>query len=289
MSDPPTHVRVDGHEIKITNLDKVLYPKTGTTKGEVLNYYARIAPLLIKYAHDRPATRTRWPDGVEAESFFEKNLPKHTPEWVPRAKIAHSDRDVYYPLINNTATLMWLVQGAALELHIPQWTYGTKSKKQWRADRLVIDLDPGPPAGLAECCEVAVIARDLLSDEGLELFPVSSGSKGMQLYASVEDHPEITNTNEYAKAFAQRLAELMPNKVIAHMTRADREGIVFLDWSQNNGAKTTIAPYSMRGREDPNVAAPRTWDEVESGDIEQLRFDSVLERIESIGDVFGLQ
>lgn len=288
MADPGTHVTVDGREIKITNLQKVLYPKTGTTKGEVLNYYANVAEVFIKYAHDRPATRKRWPDGVEDQSFFEKNLPKHTPDWVERAKIAHSDRDVYYPLINETSTLIWLVQGAALELHIPQWTYAGKSKKAWRADRLVIDLDPGPPAGLSECCEVAVVARDLLADEGLELFPVTSGSKGMQLYASVEDHPNIKETNQYAKEFATRLAQLMPDKVIAHMTRADRKGIVFLDWSQNNPSKTTIAPYSMRGREEPNVAAPRTWEEVESGEISQLRFDEVLERLDSMGDVLEL-
>ena len=288
MASQGNTIKVDGHEIKVTNLDKILYPETGTTKGEVLSYYAAIAAPFVTHARQRIATRTRWPDGVTAQPFFEKNLPPHAPAWIPKAKLRHGDRDVTYPLINNTATLLWLVQGAALEMHVPQWIYSARAKESPRPDRLVLDLDPGPPAGLDECSEVALAARELVHADGLELFPVTSGSKGMQLYAHVGDRPDLGDTSDYAKTLAQRLAEALPKLVISHMTRADRPNKIFVDWSQNSLSKTTIAPYSMRGREHPTVAAPRAWAEVEAGGLKHLLFGEVLSRYEDSGDLLTL-
>lgn len=275
---------VDGHEIRLTNLDKVMYPATGTTKGDVLSYYVQVTDLLIKHARGRPATRKRWPDGVDAGFFFEKNLPSYAPDWMPTVELQHSKRVVKYPLINNQATLLWLVQGAALELHVPQWQYDIETGTRYSPDRLVIDLDPGPGTGLAECCEVALAVRDLLAEDGLtQTFAVTSGSKGMQLYSSLrEKGPE--DSNKYARELAVRMTEAMPDKVLYNMSRAERAGKVFLDWSQNNPSKTTIAPYSLRGREHPNVAAPRTWDEIESRDIAQLSYQEVLNRIDTNPD-----
>lgn len=290
MAAGASTVSVDGHDIKITNMTKVLYPETGTTKGEVLSYYAAIAIPLIAHARQRPATRKRWPDGVAAQPFFEKNLPSHAPDWVETTTLEHSDRDVRYPMINDTATLLWLVQQAALELHVPQWKAApqTTSRHEAAPDRLVLDLDPGPPAGLEECCEVALAARAALAADGLDAFPVTSGSKGMQLYAYVGDRDDITDTSEYAKALAEQLGKQLPKLVISHMTRADRARKIFVDWSQNSSAKTTITPYSLRGRDHPTAAAPRTWDEVEAGGLTQLRFSEVLERFDDAGDLLEL-
>jgi len=276
-------LRVDDRDVRLTNLDKILYPTTGTTKADVIHYYVGVAEYLIRYAHDRPATRKRWPDGVQSESFFEKNLREHAPIWIARASLQHSDRVASYPLINDTSTLLALAQSAALELHVPQWQFDSAGTPQ-APDRLVIDLDPGDPAGLDECCEVALAARDWLGADGLASYPVTSGSKGMQLYANVVDHDARTDTTAYAKHMAAELTLALPDLVLGHMTRADREGKVFVDWSQNNPAKTTIAPYSLRGRAQPNAAAPRTWEEVEAGGLSQLRFDEVLGRIDQLGD-----
>lgn len=281
-------IRVDDHEIKLTNLDKVMYPVTGTTKGHVFQYYIQVTDLLIKHARNRPATRKRWPDGVAAEPFFEKNLPKYAPDWMPAVELQHSKRKVKYPLINNQAALLWLVQTAALELHVPQWQYDIATGTRYSPDRLVIDLDPGPGTGLPECCDVALAVRELLAKDGLtQTFAVTSGSKGMQLYSSLrEQGPE--DSNVYARELAVRLTESMPDKVLFNMTRAERTGKVFIDWSQNNQNKTTIAPYSLRGRDHPNVAAPRTWEEIETRNINQLSYQEVLERIENAPDPLDL-
>ena len=279
-------LRIDGHEFAVTNLAKVLYPHTGTTKHDVLTYYAHVAHVLTDHAKNRIATRKRWPDGVDAKPFFEKNLPSYAPDWIARVTIPHSKRDVTYPLVNDAATLLWLAQGAALEIHTPQWQWDPIEKKPRRPDRLVVDLDPGPGTGLAECCEVALCAKQLLAADGLtQTVPVTSGSKGMQLYASLATlAPE--DSNQYARQLAQRLSKELPDLAIFTMSKADRTGKIFVDWSQNNRAKTTIAPYSLRGREQPWVAAPRTWQEVESGDLHQLLFSEVIARLESLGDLF---
>lgn len=294
MAASDQHISVDGYEFKISNLNKILYPRSKTTKNDVLHYYAAVAPLLILYAANRPATRKRWPDGVESTSFFEKNLPSYAPDWIATATLQHKNRLVRYPLINNPATLLWLVQGAALELHVPQWKYDLANDRRLPPDRLVIDLDPGEPAGLAQCAQVALFARDLLAADGLtDVHPVTSGGKGMHLYVSLAAF-DPDACDGYARTLASRLAAKVPELALDTMARADRVGKVFIDWSQNNLAKTTITPYSMRGRQFPMVAAPRTWDELSRGvadpsSLQQLSYQQVLARVDSMGDLLAAQ
>jgi bifunctional non-homologous end joining protein LigD len=265
-------VEVDGHTLKLSNLDKVLYPRTGTTKGEVLNYYAQVAPVLLPLLKDRPVTRVRWPNGVEQGRFFEKNAPAGTPGWVRTAEVPttgsrgesrHGDRLVF-PIIDDLATLTWAANLAALELHVHQWTVD-KFGKPRGADRIVIDLDPGEGAGLHECCRVALLVRDKLTERKLDARPVTSGSKGLHLYAHLSRRQDSEQTSETAKTIAEELQAEHPKLVTATMTKAKRSGKVFLDWSQNAGSKTTVSPYSLRGGERPLVATPVTWDEVEEG------------------------
>jgi bifunctional non-homologous end joining protein LigD len=291
------HVDVDGRTLKISNLDKVLYPRTGTTKGEVLNYYASISEVLLPHLRDRAVTRIRWPHGVQANSFFEKNAPAGSPSWVRTASVpttgsrAKSDSDtIRFPICDDLATLTWLVNLAALELHVHQWQV-TKAGKPRKPDRLVIDLDPGEPAGLHECCQVALKVRDALAERDLSCSPVTSGSKGLHLYAAMPRQLDSDGTTALAKEVAEDLQKAEPGLITATMTKAKRPGKVFLDWSQNSGSKTTISPYSLRGRERPTVATPITWDEVELGaedplGLEQFRFEEVLERVQEHGDLF---
>lgn len=292
-------VEVEGRHLKLTNLDKVLYPRTGTTKGEVLNYYAQIASVLLPLLKDRPVTRVRWPHGVGKESFFEKNLPGGAPSWVRTATVSTTGSrtksgeagELTFPIIDDLATLTWVVQLAALELHVHQWTV-SKSGRARGADRIVIDLDPGEPAGLHECCQVALLVRDALSERDLEVRPVTSGNKGLHLYATLPKRVDPHDASELAKTVAEDLQKGSPGLVTASMTKARRPGKVFLDWSQNAGAKTTLSPYSLRGRELPTVATPLTWAEVEAGaadplEIEQFRFEEVLVRVAEHGDLFS--
>ncbi len=291
-------VDVEGRTLKISNLGKVLYPRTGTTKGEVLSYYAQIAPVLLPHLKDRAVTRIRWPHGVEAMSFFEKNIPGGTPSWVRTATVpttgsrsGKGDSEITFPVIDDLATLTWLVNLAALELHVHQWTVARNGTTR-NADRLVIDLDPGEPAGLHECCGVALLVSDALEERGLTAKPVTSGSKGLHLYADLPKRMPSDKSTALAKEVAEALEKQHPKLVTATMTKARRSGKVFLDWSQNSGSKTTISPYSLRGKERPYVATPLGWDEVEAGAedpdaLEQLRFDVVLERVEEYGDLFA--
>jgi len=279
-----TRVEVAGRKLRLSSLDKVMYPSTETTKGEVLSYYAQVAPVLLPHLADRPVTRVRWPHGVEDQMFFEKNVPSGAPSWLPRVPVD----DVTYPLVTDLADLTYLVNLNSLELHVPQWTI--EDGEPQHPNRLVIDLDPGKPAGLHECAQVALLVRDRLDALGLELYPVTSGSKGMQLYAALGGDLSSDQVRDLAQQLAQEMTKRHPDLVLWKMTKSLRPGKVFLDWSQNVGAKTTISPYSMRGRELPCVAAPRTWDEVERGAAEpdslrQLMFDEVLERLESDGDL----
>ncbi|MDO8145380.1 ATP-dependent DNA ligase [Isoptericola sp. 178] len=287
MSRQPQRVSVEGRSLTLTNLDKVLYPATGTTKGEVLQYLARVADVLVPHAAHRPATRKRWPDGVEGQSFFQKNLDASTPDWVPRRTIRHRHSVNDYVLVDDLATLTWLGQTATLEIHVPQWRFG-RTGDPLPPDRLVLDLDPGPGVGLPECARVARWARDILAGTGLELLPVTSGSKGLHLYAPLTGpHGHLTSddVSAVAKELAQHLATEHPDHVVAEMKRSLRAGKVFVDWSQNNGSKTTITPYSLRGRERPTVAAPRTWDELDDPDLGQLTYPEVLERVARDGDL----
>ena len=282
----PQHVEIGARRVRLTNLDKVLYPRDGTTKAEVVRWYADAAPALAPYAALRPVTRKRWPDGVAAASFFEKNLPGGTPDWVARVTLPHTDRDITYPLIPDVATdalatLVWFAQCGALELHVPQWR--VEGDVPQPPDRLVVDLDPGPGAGLDECAVVAREIRDRMRDDGLHSVPVTSGSKGMQLYAALTgsaiDGASTEITSEYVKQLAQALTRDLPELVVWRMTKDLRPGKVFLDWSQNNGRKTTIAPWSLRGRDHAFVAAPRDWDEVERGGMLHLTIDAARERL----------
>jgi bifunctional non-homologous end joining protein LigD len=292
------HVDVEGRTLKISSLDKVLYPRTGTTKGEVLNYYAQIAPTMLPHLEDRAVTRIRWPHGVADMSFFEKNAPSGTPSWVRTATVpttgsrtGKGDGTLTFPIVDDLATLTWLVNLAALELHVHQWTVARNGRPR-NADRLVIDLDPGEPAGLHECCAVALLVRDKLAERKLTAKPVLSGSKGLHLYADLPKRLPSDESTALAKVVAEELQKEHSSLVTATMTKAKRSGKVFLDWSQNAGSKTTISPYSLRGKERPYVAAPVSWDEVEEGaedelGLEQLRFDQVLERVQEHGDLFA--
>ncbi|MEO7421718.1 MAG: non-homologous end-joining DNA ligase [Ornithinibacter sp.] len=282
-----TRVEVAGRRLRLTSLGKVMYPAKETTKGEVLSYYAQVAPLLLPHLQGRPVTRVRWPHGVEDQMFFEKNLPSGAPSWLPRVPVD----DVTYPLVADLADLTYLVNLNSLELHVPQWTIDHEGEPT-TPDRLVIDLDPGKPAGLHECAKVALLVRERLSSLGLDLFPVTSGSKGMQLYAGLGGDLTSDQVRDLAQQLAQEMTKRHPDLVLWKMTKSLRPGKIFLDWSQNVAAKTTISPYSLRGRELPNVAAPRTWEEVERGAAEpdslrQLMFDEVLERVERDGDLLA--
>lgn len=279
-----TRVDVGGRTMKLSSLSKIMYPSTETTKGEVLNYYVSMAPILLPHIASRPVTRVRWPHGVADQSFFEKNLPSGAPTWLPRVKID----DVTYPMVDEIPQLVYLINLNSLEVHVPQWTVTEEGERE-NPNRLVIDLDPGHPAGLKECAQVALVLRERLETLGLELYPVTSGSKGMQLYASLGGDLTSDQVRDLAQQLAQEMTKKHPDLVLWKMTKSLRPGKIFLDWSQNVAAKTTISPYSMRGRELPCVAAPRTWDEVEQGaagkKFEQVMFDDMLERLETHGDL----
>jgi len=301
MPDPRSEVVtavVDGRRLQLSNLDKILYPATETTKGEVLNYYARVAPFLLPHLADRPVTRIRWPHGTGGPSFFEKNLPAGAPSGLHYVTVSTSgsrsqsgNDTIRYPVVRDTADLTFLANLASLELHVPQWRFGADGAPR-HPDRLVIDLDPGAPAGLHECAMLALLVRERLEDLGLPAAPVTSGSKGMQLYAALPGEQDSDSIRDIAREIAQDLTRARPELVVWKMTKSLRPGKVLLDWSQNVAAKTTITPYSLRGREAPFVAAPRTWPEIERGaeqpdGLRQLDMDDVLARISGGGDAFA--
>ncbi|MEV7098303.1 non-homologous end-joining DNA ligase [Amycolatopsis sp. NPDC051045] len=286
-------VRVGERQLTLSNLEKVLYPRHGFTKGEVLDYYTRIAPVLLPHIRDRAMTFVRFPDGVAGGSFFEKDVSRHAPEWVRTARLAVGGRGkdaelVSYPLINGLPELVWAANLAALELHVHQWTVGPGGERG-TPDRLVFDLDPGPGATVVDCCRVAERLHDVLTGDGLTPVAKTSGSKGLQLYAGIVT-TDGGEPSRYAKALAERLAAETPDLVVARMTKNLRPGKVFIDWSQNNPFKTTVAPYSLRGRDEPTVSAPVTWDEVRAcRHVTHLRFTAgeVLARVEDRGDLFA--
>ena len=285
-----TTVDVGGRQVRLTSLDRVLYPATGTTKAEVLDYYARIAPVLLTQLQDRPVSRVRWPRGVGAEKFFEKNVPAGAPSWVRRQTLLAEPEDpgstvIEFPFLDDVASLVWSANLSALELHTPQWSVGPRGGYRG-VDRLVVDLDPGEGAGLDECAAVAHLVAGRLGDDGLSTVPVTSGSKGMQLYAPWPARLARAHgsTRAYAKDFAEQLARQHRALVVSDMKKVLRRGKVLVDWSQNHLAKTTVTPYSLRGRELPRVAAPRSWDEVADG-MQQLSPAEVLQRVETDGDL----
>ncbi|MBP2267939.1 bifunctional non-homologous end joining protein LigD [Pseudarthrobacter sp. PvP004] len=284
-------VNVEGHELTLTNLNKIIYPETGTTKAEVLEYYAAVAPFLIPAAANRPVTRKRWVNGVgtaenPGQVFFQKNLEDSAPKWIPRAAIQHSDHTNVYPMVNNLATLTWMAQIASLEIHVPQWQVDP-SGKSLRPDRFVLDLDPGPGAGLPECVEVAKLARSILQDMGMDPVPVTSGSKGIHLYTGLDGTLKSEQVSAFAKELARALESDHPELVVSDMKKSLRHGKVLVDWSQNSGNKTTIVPYSLRGKAHPTVAAPRTWRELSSPSLEHLDYVAVMKRVKTGKDHFA--
>lgn len=275
--------------VKLTNPDKVLYPATGTTKAQVFDYYIRIAEVMIPHIAGRPVTRKRWPNGVEESSFFEKQLASSAPDWLDRGTVVHKSGTTTYPIIDTVEGVAWLAQQASLEVHVPQWRFveDADTLKPGPATRIVFDLDPGEGVTMKQLCQVATAVRDLMSDIGLTTFPLTSGSKGLHLYAPLEEPVSSQGASVLAKRVAQQLEKAMPKLVTATMTKSQRTGKVFLDWSQNNASKTTIAPYSLRGREHPTVAAPRTWEEIEDPELRHLDFGEVLDRVEEMGDLLA--
>ncbi|GAA5076973.1 bifunctional non-homologous end joining protein LigD [Thermocatellispora tengchongensis] len=291
MAETRVPVTVDGRRLSLSNLDKVLYPQDGFTKAEVLDYYSRIAPVLLPHLRGRPLTVKRYPNGVEGGFFFEKNAPAHRPSWVRTAKLptpgSSKDREITeFAIVEDLASLVFFANLAALELHVPMWRVDDRGRAL-EPDTLVFDLDPGPPATIVECCRVARVLRELLAADGLTAYPKTSGSKGMQLYAPWDRGPDPSG---YAKQIARHLAAEMPDQVVSVMTKKVRQGKVLIDWSQNNPAKTTVAPYSLRARATPTVSTPLTWAELEDCEhADELVFTSadVLARVEEHGDLFG--
>ncbi|WP_370949753.1 non-homologous end-joining DNA ligase [Amycolatopsis sp. cg5] len=293
MPESKVLVQVDERRLTLTNLEKVLYPSNQFTKRDVISYYTRIAPIILPYLADRATTFVRFPNGVEGKSFFEKDVSRHAPSWVRTARLPADSRRgsgdlIDYPVIDGLPALVWAANLAALELHVPQWTVGPRGAKH-SPDLLVFDLDPGAPATIVECCQVALKLRDLLAEDDLVAFPKTSGSKGMQLYCAVRTTRD-EQISDYAKSLAETLSSRHPREIVAKMAKALRSGKVFVDWSQNNPHKTTIAPYSLRARELPTVSTPLTWDEVEScGKPYDLVFtaEDVLDRVDDLGDLFA--
>ncbi len=288
--DSGTLVSIDEHRVRLTNQDKVLFPEAGFTKGDMVDYYRRIAPVLLPHLAGRPVTLKRFPDGTSESGFFNKNAPPSTPSWLRTVTLAapHSTKDrdkVRYLMIEGTAALAWAANLAGIELHVPPWRVGPRGGARG-VDRLIFDLDPGAPAGLAECVQVALLLREALDADGITAYPGVSGGKGMHLYAPIRETPPA-QAARYAHRIATALEEQHPDLAVTQMAKAQRPGKVFIDWSQNSGPKTTVAPYSLRARPRPTVATPLRWEEVEKGDPGSLVFEAadVLARVERDGDV----
>ncbi|GAA4753141.1 non-homologous end-joining DNA ligase [Modestobacter marinus] len=290
-------VQIEGRQLEVSNLDKVLFPEVGFTKAQVIDYYVRIAPVLLPHVAQRPVTFTRWPSGVDGQAFFEKNSARHAPEWVrsvtvPSPGSSRGRETLDMVLLSAVPDLAWSANLAALEVHVPQWQVDGAGVAQL-PDLLVLDLDPGPGTGVVECAEVAHRLRDQLVADGLDPVVKTSGSKGLQVYAPIEcadrEHP-----SRYAKALAQELTRQTPEEVVWRMEKALRPGKVLVDWSQNNTAKTTVAPYSLRARPLATVSTPLRWAEVDAlrggADPESVRFrtDDVLTRVAEHGDLFDV-
>ena len=281
---------LDGREIKLSNLDKVLYPASGFTKGALIDYYARVAPVLLGHLAGRPLTVTRWPDGVEAKSFFQKQAPAHKPAWVRTATLPAGKKPIDYVLAEDEATLVWLANLAAIELHTPL----ARAEAIERPTALVFDLDPGAPAGILECAHVALALHGMFERLGLQSFPKTSGSKGLQVYVPLNGvRASYAQTKHFAKTVAELLERAEPELVVSRMSKARRTGKVLVDWSQNDAKKTTVCVYSLRATARPCVSTPLAWEEVASafaaGAAELLSFEAerVLTRVDERGDEFA--
>ena len=284
-------VTIEGRDLELSNLDKVMYPAAGFTKGEVIDYYTRVFAVMAPHLRDRPVTRIRYPNGVDEAHFFEKNKPAGTPSWVrletlPVPGSTKSRETIDFVVADELATVVWLANLASLELHTPQWRIGADP------DLLVVDLDPGAPAALRECCAVAVLMRDRLAADGIDAYPKTSGKKGMQLCCPISGTQSSEVVSAYAKKVAEELAAMVPGSITAKMARQLRPGKIFIDWSQNNAAKTTVTPYSLRAGSTPTASTPLTWDEViamATGEMPswQCGSNETLERIQTHGDLLA--
>jgi bifunctional non-homologous end joining protein LigD len=281
---------VEGKKLSVSNLDKVLYPRAGFTKGQVIDYYIRIAPVLLPHSKDRPLTMKRYPDGVEGEFFYEKNCPAHRPKWVKTAKVwsEGNQRTMDYCLANDLSTLVWAANLADLELH----TSLSRRNNIERPTMMVFDLDPGTPADIVQCCQVGLWLRALLTKMKLKSWAKTSGSKGLQVYVPLNTPVSYDVTKGLSRSLAQHLEHEHPDLVTSNMSKAMRKEKVFVDWSQNDEHKTTICVYSLRAKDEPTVSTPVTWDEVENclkkknAGVLKFRSDEVLARIEKLGDLF---
>jgi bifunctional non-homologous end joining protein LigD len=284
-------VEVDGRELKLSNLDKVLYPEAGFTKGQVIDYYAKVAPAIVPHLKGRALTLRRFPEGVDNldAAFFEKRCPKHRPPWVKTATVRADTGEIDFCVCEDRATLVWMAQLAAIELH-PSLSL---AKKSGQPTVLAFDLDPGAPADVIDCCRTAMRLREIFGHFGLECFPKTSGSKGLQVYVPLNTKTDYDLTKPFARAIAQLLEKQTPEEIVSKMAKVARKGKVFVDWSQNHQTKTTIAVYSLRARERPTASTPVSWDEVETAlkaeDAGRLVFeaDEVLARVEKHGDLFA--
>jgi bifunctional non-homologous end joining protein LigD len=284
-------VKVGGRQLEVSNLDKVLYPAYGFTKGEVINYYTQLAPIILPHLHERALTRIRYPNGVDSQGFFEKNIPAGMPRWIRHARLpspgsTQGRETIDYVVVDEMPTLVWLANMAALELHVPQWRVDRPAEP----DLLVIDLDPGPPAGLHECAQAALLLQERLGQDGLTAYPKTSGKKGMQLMCAISGEQTADAVSAYAKRIAEELERKHSKLIVSRMAKNLRPRKVFLDWSQNNAAKTTVAPYSLRAERAPTVSTPMTWDEVRefAGDpvaTRQWTAGEVLARVVEHGDL----
>jgi bifunctional non-homologous end joining protein LigD len=281
-------LEVEGRMLEVSNLDKVLYPKAGFTKGQVIDYYIKIAPWLLPHLHSRPITLKRYPDGVEGVFFYEKNCPAHRPKWMKTAKVSKTDGSIDYCVINELPALVWAANLADLELH----TFLHKAPAITKPTALAFDFDPGAPADIVDCCEVALRLNALLSRLKLKCYPKTSGSKGLQVYVPLNSSNSYDQTKEFARQVAEALEQQTPDLVVSRMAKNLRSGKVFVDWSQNDDHKTTVNVYSLRAKDYPSVSTPLTWKEVGSaakgGKKAPLSFlsDEVIARAKKLGDLF---
>ena len=284
-----TLVDVDGHELKLSNLDKVLFPKVGFTKGEVIDYYARIAPAMLPHLGDRAITLKRYPNGVDGKFFYEKNCPKHRPDWVGIAPIQSEDGFIEYCQFDSVAAIVWAANLAALELH----TTMARAKDPANPTMVVFDLDPGEPANIIECADIGLWIRDLLAGVDLACVAKTSGSKGLQVYLPLNGKNDYDHTTGFAKSVAELMEREAPDRVVSVQKRDLRKGKVLVDWMQNSFHKTTVCAYSLRARDEPTVSTPVDWDEVEAAhdqrDASLLTFTApeVLDRVQDLGDLWA--
>ncbi|MFZ0249855.1 MAG: non-homologous end-joining DNA ligase [Acidimicrobiales bacterium] len=290
-----TRTTIGGRELSVSNLEKVLFPHSGFTKGQLIDYYVRVAPVMLPHVRERPLTMKRFPDGVEGKSFFEKHIPSHAPDWVPSVEVsAGGGEDVIpYAMVNDLPTLAWAANLGTIELHVPLWHVGRHRKLPARPDHMVFDLDPGEGTSIVECCVVAGYVMDELAGQGIESYAKTSGSKGLQLYAAVGPRTTWDGMRDHTHEIARKLESEHRDLIVSNMRRSLRRGRVLIDWSQNHPAKTTVAVYSVRAMPAPTVSTPVSAAEVRrcasKGDPSLLRFetDDVLRRIEKNGDLFA--